>query len=209
MAERIRSLKDPDVLENFVKKHVKEEPRLTSLLWKSSDMEVVVDSHNEFLVALAQNGYRRMHTALRQALKRQFDTSVPELNVFAKQMSEALSFCRQKRKRVFSGSKTSAGVLKVIRAYGLLRDTTSKPDASFVPNPSSSCAHDADFCTDAEQEQAAKALEQTKAAFSATASSSSSKAPPSKKRQLDDSPVSVKSSEAGEEEKVLHTHACM
>ena len=187
-------------------------------------MDVVVDTHNDFLAAVASSGHRLSPAALTQALKKQFDTSVPELNVFAKQMSEALSFCRQKRKRVFSGSKTSAGVLNVIRAYGLLCDTTKKPDASFVPTPSSSCASfepvdvisdagecssDADSCTDAEQEQAAKALEQAKAAFSATASSSSSKAPPSKKRQLDDSPVSVKSSEAGEEEKVLHTHACV
>ena len=45
-------MKDPDVLENFVKKHIKDEPRHTSLLWRSADMDVVVDSHNDFLVAV-------------------------------------------------------------------------------------------------------------------------------------------------------------
>ena len=132
MGERIRSLKDVEILKSLVKAHIKKEPSQTSLLWKSEDLDVVVDSHKEFLIAVALTGHRISPQVLCKVLRKQFETDVSELSAFAKQMSDALCHCRNKARNVSSGNKTSPATMDVIKAYGKL---PSRASSSPSPPP--------------------------------------------------------------------------
>ena len=106
MAKRITSLKDCDLLTSFLKAHVKENPG-KSAIWKNDDIEVVVESYQDFLCAVAGTGHLLDTANFLPVLRKHFEGETAMLKKFAQAMTRALSSCWGKGKGMSSGKKTT------------------------------------------------------------------------------------------------------
>ena len=129
MLPRIQPLQSAPLLDSLIKAHVKQEPDKCTGLWKTEDIEDTVENFNDFLCAVAAKGHRLSKSFLYRRLKNFFKCDHTTLEDFAAKLAQALRYCHEKSKRFTSGKKTSVAALKVIRAYGGLKQTIS-PSAS-------------------------------------------------------------------------------
>ena len=106
---RAHSLKDEEPYKALIKTHLPD-PRTTTKHWNSSDLDMVVGHYVKFLCAVALTGCTVNETILTKCL-RELYASHAQCNDLAKKMAEALSYCREKSKRISSGAKTGAAVL--------------------------------------------------------------------------------------------------
>ena len=206
-------------LEGIVRETIKKDPRKTSALWNSPDIEVVVDSHKKFLVSVAEQGGRISSHALTAILMTYFESPKEDLHKFSKKMQEVISYCKLKKKCIKTGSKTSAVLMDVINAFpkGVSTDDleSSPAEGSHANESQITCCSssddegpelidiDADEGAESAQQQTANAMLQKAMAMftSSTAppkqqkrsSSDASPVPAQKKSALGDSPMSVSS----------------
>ena len=94
-------------------------------------MDLVVSHFSGFLSAVALTGRRINETVLTKCLQGHFKCGPTQYKRFAQKMSAALIWCREISKSVRSGSKTTEGVLQVVRAI-----QSGKGKASSSPSPS-------------------------------------------------------------------------
>ena len=57
-SERATSVVDVDMYTQLIKAHLNEEPSHCTKLWQSSDLDLVVSHHSQFLVGIANLGGR-------------------------------------------------------------------------------------------------------------------------------------------------------
>ena len=115
---RIKSLQDAAFLDLLIKTHLKEEPGKCTELWKTDDIEEVVEHFNVFLCSVAGKGVRLSKSFFLGRLKRYFKSDHVTLEDFAGKLSQALRYCHGKGKKCTTGKKTSTPCLKVVAAYG-------------------------------------------------------------------------------------------
>ena len=204
---RVQSFKDEEAYKALIKAHL-QDPSKTTLHWKSSDLDLVVGHHVQFLCGVAHTGCNINETILAKCLRDMFASSMQECKEFAKKLAQCLSHCRSKDKpgRMSSGSKLDASVLQVITA---MRTAKGKGDKGKSPSPSPSPASPSPSPTSAAAVEAEEsevevvgtpprksgpelALENLMKAFA----DDISEAAPSKPKALDDSPISIASSAA-------------
>ena len=90
---RVQSFKDEEAYKALIKAHLTD-PSKTSLNWKSSDLDLVVGHHVQFLCGVAHTGCNINETLLARCLRDMFASSTQECKEFAKKLAEALSYCR-------------------------------------------------------------------------------------------------------------------
>ena len=114
---RIKSLQDACFLDVLIKSHLNEPSKCTDL-WKTDDIEEVVEHFNVFLCSVAGKGVRLSKSFFLGRLKRYFKSDHVTLEDFAGKLSQALRYCHGKGKKCTTGKKTSTPCLKVVAAYG-------------------------------------------------------------------------------------------
>jgi hypothetical protein len=112
------ALQDDEKLKLLVKIHINQDPDKCQLLWQGKAIDEVVENFPDFLAAVAKTGHRLSSKQLTSVLKEAFEGNPRLLNEFAKKMSEALSWARNKMRSVSSGAKSGPGLKAVLRAFG-------------------------------------------------------------------------------------------
>lgn len=130
MLARIKSFQNGPALDSIIKAHVKEEPGKSTGLWKTGDIEDVIENFNGFLCAVAAQKKRLSSRMLCRRLTKFFKTDHVTLEDFAGKLAQALRYCYFKGKKFTSGKKTSPAVLKVIAAYAPLRQSGAASSSS-------------------------------------------------------------------------------
>ena len=111
-------MKDEATYRDLIKMELSEDPKHSALNWRTSDMEVVVKSHQKFLEGVALTGCTVNETILTKCLCKHFECSQAVCKEFAEKMARALSWCRSKCKpgHYSTGSKTTPAVQSVMSA---------------------------------------------------------------------------------------------
>jgi len=170
---RTPSLKDNAQMERLVKQNIKEglDPARNQLLWKSTDLDLVVGHYQEFLVAMAQLGLLLDQSLFVKVLKKFFEGDARLLKEFAQVMGKSLSYCKARSVGISSGAKTHAAVLRVARAWGPAKhssseshDTMSQQTGQDTQLAIDDSEPELTICT-ADEDAAMKALAQAKAMF--------------------------------------------
>ena len=92
-----------------------------------SDIEKVVENYADFMVAVLKFTQRPIESLLVRAAEEAFDKLEPgEAKTFASRMTAAFSYCRDKSRKMTTGKKLNAAVLKVCTAMLGKEGTPSK-----------------------------------------------------------------------------------
>ena len=131
-SERATSVVDVDMYTQLIKAHLNEEPSHCTKLWQSSDLDLVVSHHSQFLVGIANLGGRISCPVLTSCLHKHFKSNRQECGDFAKKIADCLSYCRKNTYSVRDGSKTHKAVLEVTNALNpsLCNNTKQEPSPS-------------------------------------------------------------------------------
>ena len=115
-SSRVLSLKNPKTLEQLAKQFIIDKPSKSQALWMG-DADEICANYEQFLIAVAKEGYRLEQKIFTKVLKDVFDCEIVTLGKFAKQLKEALSHARSKVRGMTTGEKLDDAVLRIVLAY--------------------------------------------------------------------------------------------
>ena len=194
--DRIKSLGDVVTMKAILKRHVKDDPASSQLLWQYRSVEEVAEQYEGFFTAVATTGHILAKRSFLKAVKSMYEGDKGTLDAFAQCMVDTLKDIRLKFRSMKTGEKTHAAVKGICEAWASTAGTAEHepPDPELAELFSSESESEGVVSLDdepTEADAAKAALANAVALFGTVA------APPPMQRSLgkQDSIVSIGSSE--------------
>ena len=200
--DRIKSLGDVVTMKAILKRHVKDDPVSSQLLWQYRSVEEVAEQYEGFFTAVATTGHILAKRSFLKAVKSMYEGDKGTLDAFAQCMVDTLKDIRLKFRSMKTGEKTHAAVKGICEAWA--STAGSSPSAAEHEPPDPELAAHELFSSESESEGAVSLDDEPTEADAAKAALANAvalfgtvAAPPPMQRSLGkhDSIVSIGSSE--------------
>ena len=133
--DRIKSLGDVVTMKAILKRHVKDDPVSSQLLWQYRSVEEVAEQYEGFFTAVATTGHILAKRSFLKAVKSMYEGDKGTLDAFAQCMVDTLKDIRLKFRSMKTGEKTHAAVKGICEAWASTAGSSPSAAEHEPPDP--------------------------------------------------------------------------
>lgn len=133
--DRIKSLGDVVTMKAILKRHVKDDPASSQLLWQYRSVEEVAEQYEGFFTAVATTGHILAKRSFLKAVKSMYEGDKGTLDAFAQCMVDTLKDIRLKFRSIKTGEKTPAAVKGICEAWASTAGSSPSAAEHEPPDP--------------------------------------------------------------------------
>lgn len=133
--DRIKSLGDVVTMKAILKRHVKDDPASSQLLWQYRSVEEVAEQYEGFFTAVATTGHILAKRSFLKAVKSMYEGDKGTLDAFAQCMVDTLKDIRLKFRSMKTGEKTHAAVKGICEAWASTAGSSPSAAEHEPPDP--------------------------------------------------------------------------